>query len=94
MLRNAFRGKPIGSLRPQSSGIKAEEKMVCFAPNAECCLGFLVAVPFGIAAVLLWVKYERCVNESVDGGVFRRAAYPLNGLTSVSVERKRALVNV
>ena len=29
------------------------------------------AVPFGIAAVLLWVKYERCVNESVDGGVFR-----------------------
>ena len=29
------------------------------------------AVPFGIAAVLLWVKYERCVNESVDGGVYR-----------------------
>ena len=29
------------------------------------------AVPFGIAAVLLWVKYESCVNESVDGGVFR-----------------------
>ena len=29
------------------------------------------AVPFGIVAVLLWVKYERCVNESVDGGVFR-----------------------
>lgn len=29
------------------------------------------AVSFGIAAVLLWVKYERCVNESVDGGVFR-----------------------
>ena len=29
------------------------------------------AVPFGIAVVLLWVKYERCVNESVDGGVFR-----------------------
>lgn len=29
------------------------------------------AVPFGIAAILLWVKYERCVNESVDGGVFR-----------------------
>ena len=29
------------------------------------------AVPFWITAVLLWVKYERCVNESVDGGVFR-----------------------
>ena len=29
------------------------------------------AAPFGIAVVLLWVKYERCVNESVDGGVFR-----------------------
>ena len=29
------------------------------------------AVPSGVAAVLLWVKYERCVNESVDGGVFR-----------------------
>ena len=29
------------------------------------------AVPFGIVAVLLWAKYERCVNESVDGGVFR-----------------------
>ena len=29
------------------------------------------AVPFGVAAVLLWVKYERCVNDSVDGGVFR-----------------------
>ena len=29
------------------------------------------AVPCGIAAVLLWVKYERCVNDSVDGGVFR-----------------------
>ena len=29
------------------------------------------AVLFGIAVVLLWVKYERCVNESVDGGVFR-----------------------
>ena len=29
------------------------------------------AVPSGIAADLLWVKYERCVNESVDGGVFR-----------------------
>ena len=28
-------------------------------------------VPFGTTAVLLWVKYERCVNESVDGGVFR-----------------------
>ena len=26
MLWNAFRGKPIGSLRPRSSGIKAEEK--------------------------------------------------------------------
>ena len=30
-----------------------------------------VAVPFGIAVVLLWVKYERYVNDSVDGGVFR-----------------------
>ena len=29
------------------------------------------AVLFGIAAVLLKVKYERCVNESVDGGVYR-----------------------
>ena len=29
------------------------------------------AVPFGIAAVLLWVKYERYVNESADGDVFR-----------------------
>ena len=29
------------------------------------------AVSFGVAVVLLWVKYERCVNESVDGGVFR-----------------------
>ena len=29
------------------------------------------AVPSGAAIVLLWVKYERCVNESVDGGVFR-----------------------
>ena len=27
--------------------------------------------PVGIAAVLLWVKYERYVNDSVDGGVFR-----------------------
>ena len=26
MLRNAFRGKPVESLRPRSSGIKAEEK--------------------------------------------------------------------
>ena len=57
-------------------------------------MGFLVAVPFGIAAVLLWVKCERCVNGSVDGGFFRRVAYPLNGLTSVLDERKRALVIV
>ena len=26
VLRNAFRGRPIGSLRPRSSGIKAEKK--------------------------------------------------------------------
>ena len=31
MLRNAFRGKPIGSLRPRSSGIGAEENWVRFA---------------------------------------------------------------
>ena len=124
MLRNAFRGKPIGSLRPRSSGIGAEGIKVRFAPNVECGEGFLrpaecagkqtyggpcdvrssaeywlgkrwrasrdldgvcpggafgasrlttvaAAVSFGIATVLLWVKYERCVNESVDGGVFR-----------------------
>ena len=35
------------------------------------CLLQAAAVPFGIAVVLLWLKYERCVNESVDGGVFR-----------------------
>ena len=41
VLRNAFRGKPIGSLRPRSSGIKAEGIKVRFAPNAECGEGFL-----------------------------------------------------
>ena len=69
MLRNAFRGKPIGSLRPRSAGIKAEEKND--ALGASHLAAVTAAVPFGVAAVLLWVKYERCVNESVDGGVFR-----------------------
>ena len=69
MLRNAFRGKPIGPLRPRSSGIKAEEKND--ALGASHLTAVTAAVPFGITAVLLWVKYERCVNESVDGGVFR-----------------------
>ena len=160
MLRSAFRGKPVGSLRPRSSGIKlmrircasrlmrSAARASCVLRNvpksklmagpamfglrritaggimarfarlerASCCgmhsegnpsgpfvLGLrglklmkikcasrvldgvylggafgasrlmtvAAAVPFGIAAVLLWVKYERCVNDSVDGGVFR-----------------------
>ena len=66
MLRNAFRGKPVGSLRPRSSGIKAEEKN-----GASRLMTVAAAVPFGVAAVLLWGKYERYVNDSVDGGVFR-----------------------
>ena len=33
VLRNAFRGKPIGSLRPRSSGIGAEEIKVRCAPR-------------------------------------------------------------
>ena len=33
VLRNAFRGKPIGSLRPRSSGIKADDNKVRFAPR-------------------------------------------------------------
>ena len=41
VLWNAFRGKPIGSLRPRFSGIKAEENKVRFAPNVECSEGFL-----------------------------------------------------
>ena len=32
VLRNAFRGRPIGSLRPRSSGIKAEGNKARFAP--------------------------------------------------------------
>ena len=83
-----------GPLRPRSSADCGWGDMARFAPNVGCGVGFLAAVPFGIAVVLLWVKYERCVNESVDGGVFRRAAYPLNGLTSVLDERKRALTVV
>ena len=82
MLRNAFRGKPIGSLRPRFSGIKADENKVRFAPRvlsigiemhlaASRLTTVAAAVPFGVAVVLLWVKYERCVNESVGGGVFR-----------------------
>ena len=39
--------------------------------SCPSCLLQAAAVPFGIVAALLWVKYERCVNESVDGGVFR-----------------------
>ena len=69
MLRSAFRGKPVGSLRPRSSGIKAEEKND--ALGASHLTAVTAAVPFEVAAVLLRVKYERCVNESVDGGVFR-----------------------
>ena len=34
-------GKPVGSLRPRSSGIKADENKVRFAPNVECGEGFL-----------------------------------------------------
>ena len=81
MLRNAFGGKPIGPLRPRSSGIKADEKKCASrvldgvylggAFGASRLMTVAAAVPFGIAAVLLWVKYERCVNDSVDGGVFR-----------------------
>ena len=79
MLRNAFGGKPIGSLRPRSSGIKADENKVRYARfgwglsrwRIWRLMTVAAAVPFGIAAVLLWVKYERCVNDSVDGGVFR-----------------------
>ena len=41
VLRNAFRGKPVGSLRPRSSGIGAEGIKVRFASNAECGEGFL-----------------------------------------------------
>lgn len=41
VLRNAFRGKPIGFLRPRFSGIKADENKVRFAPNVECGEGFL-----------------------------------------------------
>ena len=41
VLRNAFRGKPIGFLRPRFSGIKADEKKVRFVPNVECGEGFL-----------------------------------------------------
>ena len=33
MLRNAFRGKPIGPLRPRSSGIKADDNKARFAPR-------------------------------------------------------------
>ena len=32
VLRNAFRGKPFGSLRPRSSGIGADENKVRFSP--------------------------------------------------------------
>ena len=41
VLRNAFRGKPVGSLRPRSSGIGAEGTKVRFAPNVGCGEGFL-----------------------------------------------------
>ena len=41
VLRNAFRGKPVGPLRPRSSGIGAEGIKVRFASNAECGEGFL-----------------------------------------------------
>lgn len=86
VLRNAFRGRPIGSLRPRSSGIGADENKARFSPYD--CSG---RGPVWGRGRCLWVKYERCVNESVDGDVFRCAAYPSRGLSSVSVERKRAL---
>ena len=41
VLRNAFRGKPVGSLCPRSSGIGAEGIKVRFSSNAECGEGFL-----------------------------------------------------
>ena len=41
VLRNAFRGKPIGPLRPRSSGIKAEGNKARFAHSVECGEGFL-----------------------------------------------------
>ena len=40
MLRNAFRGKPVGSLYPRSSGIKAEGNKARFAHSVECGEGF------------------------------------------------------
>ena len=66
MLRNAFRGKPIGPFVLGLLGLKLKG-----IRRALRLTAVTVAVPFGVAAVLLWVKYERCVNESVDGDVFR-----------------------
>ena len=56
MLRNAFRGKPVGSLRPRSSGIKADENKVRFAPNVECGEGFL--------------RPAECAGKKTNGGPY------------------------